>query len=186
MQTYSPVLPAETTVSREWNQLLQPTKSLISPGTSVVSDKRGRTLEILDEFQSQRVVYEPPVSAAIVNRPKASSDASVIQVWEGTVLNTDLEHQTMNVLLNAKMGNVASHTGQIDLEWVSEQDRDLLSPGAIFYLTLFKRTKRGGTVENTQELRFRRLPSWSKPQLENVKRDAEMLLSKMKARPRAE
>lgn len=186
MQTYSPVFPDATTVFGDWNQLLRPTKTLMLSGTNFVPDKRGMTPENLGEFQSQRVVYEPPVSAAIVNRPKTSSDASVIQVWEGTVLDTDLEKQTMKVLLSAKMGNVASHTGQISLEWVSDQDRDLLNPGAVFYLTLFKRTKRGGTLENTQELRFRRLPSWSKLQLEKVKRDAEMLLSKMKARPLAE
>jgi hypothetical protein len=54
----------------------------------------------------------------------------------------------------------------------------------VFYLTLFKRTK--PSVENAQELRFRRRPAWSTSQVEQIERDATMLRSKMKARPVAE
>jgi hypothetical protein len=66
----------------------------------------------------------------------------------------------MRVSLEAKMVPIPRHQAEIDLEWVAEQDQDLVRPGAIFYLTLFKRTKRG-SVENAQELRFRRRPAWS-------------------------
>jgi hypothetical protein len=72
--------------------------------------------------------------------------------------------------------------GEIDLEWVAEQDQDLVRPGAVFYLTLFKRTKRG-SVENAQELRFRRRPAWSSGQLKQIEQDAARLLAKMKPLP---
>jgi hypothetical protein len=114
-----------------------------------------------------------------------SSDSSVIQLWEGKVIDVDQDLGVMRVLLDAKMGKVPSHTGEIELQWVSDQDMDLVRPGAIFYLTLYKRTKRG-SIENAQELRFRRLPSWTRQQIAQVERDANMLLSKMKARPIAE
>ena len=65
------------------------------------------------------------------------------------------------------------------------RDRDLVEPGAVFYLTLFKRTKHG-SIENTQELRFRRLPAWTRQQVARVHEDAARLLAKMKARPLAE
>jgi len=77
---------------------------------------------------------------------------------------------------------MARHTGEIDLEWVSEQDLALVGPGAVFYLTLFKRTK-SGSIENAQELRFRRRPSWSEVQLEQIAEDATRVLAKMKAVP---
>ena len=111
-------------------------------------------------------------------------DAAVIQMWEGKVLGIDRAKSVMEVLLEAKFGNIPPHTGDIELQWVSPQDLELASIGAIFYLTLFKRTKRG-SIENAQELRFRRLPTWSRDQLAQVKRDADMLRSKMKARPAA-
>ena len=111
--------------------------------------------------------------------------SSLIQTWEGTVVRVNEENHAMEVRLNAKIGQVPEHAGEIDLQWVSEQDKDLVQPGAVFYLTLFRRVKRGG-IENNQELRFRRLPSWTKRQMAQVEQDACMLLSKMKAKPIAE
>ena len=89
----------------------------------------------------------------------------------------------MQVLLEAKIGQMPRHTGEIELDSVSPQDQDLVRPGAVFYLTLYKRTI--PSVENIQELRFRRRPSWSAAQLTQVERDSSMFLSKMKAPPSA-
>lgn len=111
------------------------------------------------------------------------TDASPLQIWEGRVLSVDSARRVMEVLLSAKL--IPDHTGEIDLEWVSEQDADLVRPGAVFYLTLYKRWKRT-TVENSQELRFRRMPSWTKGQLQQVQQDTRMLLSKVRAAPIAE
>ncbi len=114
--------------------------------------------------------------------PTASADSTPLQIWEGTVVEVDNNARVMRVSLNAKIGLIPRHMGEIDLEWVTEQDQDLVRPGAVFYLTLFKRTKRG-SVENAQELRFRRRPAWSTGQLRQVEHDAAMLLSKMKPLP---
>ena len=65
-----------------------------------------------------------------------------LQIWEGTVLDINRAAGVMQVLLDAKIGQMPRHTGEIDLEWVDDQDQDLVRPGAVFYLTLFKRTKR--------------------------------------------
>lgn len=112
------------------------------------------------------------------------ANSTPLQIWEGAVVTVDRTAGTMQVLLDAKMGQMPQHTGEIDLEWVDDQDQDLVCPGAVFYLTLFKRAK--PSVENAQELRFRRRPAWSASQIEQVERDAAMLRSKMKARPIAE
>jgi len=113
------------------------------------------------------------------------ADAAVIQLWEGKVLRVDYELAVMEVSLEAKMGSIPPHSAEIELQWVSDQDRDLVEPGAVFYLTLFKRTKHG-SIENTQELRFRRLPAWTRQQVARVHEDAARLMTKMKARPQAE
>lgn len=120
--------------------------------------------------------FEPPMVRLL---PPTSANSVPIQIWEGTVIEVDHANGTMQVVLDAKMGQIPRHTGEIDLEWVAEQDTDLVRSGAVFYLTLFKHTKRGSIV-NSQELRFRRRPSWSAGQLKQAKRNAEMLLSKMK------
>ena len=126
--------------------------------------------------------FESPVPTP--NTP-ISEDTIPIQIWEGTVLQVDNEADVMRVLLNAKMGQDPQHVANIELEWVPGQDKDLICPGAVFYLTLFKRTKRG-SIENSQELRFRRRPSWSSTQLGQIKKESSELLAKMVALPFAE
>ena len=123
-------------------------------------------------------VFEAPVAGAVPLHV-SSADSIPLQIWEGTVLTVDIASDVMQVQLDAKIGQVARHTAEIELQWVSEQDLDLVRPGAVFYLTLFKRTKRG-SVENSQELRFRRRPSWSVAQLKQIDNDAAMIASKMK------
>jgi hypothetical protein len=103
--------------------------------------------------------------------------ATVIQIWEGTVISVDNESAVMTVKLTDRGGLIGEHTADIDLQWVAEQDRDLLRAGAVFYWTLFKETKRG-SVSNSQEIRFRRLPSWNKTQLAIMQQEARELSAK--------
>ncbi len=129
----------------------------------------------------QRTFAAPMTNASVLREVRA--DSVPLQVWEGTVLTVDHAAGVMQVLLEAKIGHMSGHTGEIELDSVSQQDQDLVRPGAVFYLTLYKRTI--PSVENIQELRFRRRPSWSAAQLAQVEQDASMFLSKMKALPTA-
>ena len=129
--------------------------------------------------QNKEVVAPSPRVA--VDRD-ADIDAAVIQLWEGRVLEVDVQNEVMNVLLVAKMGQMPEHSAEIELQWVSDQDRDLVVPGAVFYLTLYKKTRRG-SIKNSQELRFRRRPSWTKQQVQKIHTDAEQMLAKMRERP---
>ena len=136
-----------------------------------------------DRVDAPQKTFEPPLAPKTLPS-YASANSTPLQIWEGTVVDVDRAAGTMQVLLDAKIGQMPQHTGEIDLEWVDDQDQDLVRPGAVFYLMLFKRTK--PSVENAQELRFRRRPAWSASQIEQIERDAAMLRSKMKARPVAE
>lgn len=100
--------------------------------------------------------------------------ASVIHIWEGTVVSFDEVAGVMDVRLDDRTGIVASHFAVIGLEWVVDQDKELVEPGAIFYWTLYKEIKRGA-ISNAEEIRFRRLPNWTKAQLDNVAVEAENL-----------
>lgn len=138
---------------------------------------------IPDRVNAPQKTFEPPL-APKMPPTHVSANSTPLQIWEGTVVDVDHAAGTMQVLLDAKIGQMPQHTGEIGLEWVDDQDQDLVRPGAVFYLMLFKRTK--PSVENAQKLRFRRRPAWSASQIEQIERDAAMLRSKMKARPVAE
>jgi hypothetical protein len=130
-----------------------------------------------------------PVLPSLLRSSRSSphDDAAVLQIWEGTVLDVDMKHQLMRAQLRAKQpGQMEDHVGDIHFEWVTEQDLQLIRPGAVFYLTLYKTRRPGGTLVNSQELRFRRLPAWTQSQLAQVDAMAEAMMKKIKARPVAD
>ncbi|MFY9261049.1 MAG: hypothetical protein WAO71_11130 [Gallionella sp.] len=127
----------------------------------------------------RRFIPPTPISPASL----VDLNTAVIHRWEGRVLFVDEVQGLMQVLLSDSAGQ--EHTGEIELQWVADQDQELVKSGAIFYLTLYKQIRRGST-QNSQELRFRRRPAWSKQQIKKIHEDAKMLLSKMQSKPLAE
>jgi hypothetical protein len=109
-------------------------------------------------------------------------DSVELEVWEGVVIGIDSRARSMQVRLEAKNSRIEPHTARISFDYIADQDSDLVQPGAVFYLTLFNQTLRG-TVRNSQELRFRRRPDWSKQQIEIIESDAKALEGKISARP---
>lgn len=126
-------------------------------------------------------VRVPVANESVLRHVQA--DTTPLEVWEGTVISVDREAELMHVVLDAKVGGSVRHTAEIALDEVSEQDRDLIVDGAVFYLTLYKLTV--PSVENRQELRFRRRPSWSEAQVRQIDQDASEFLAKMKPLPSA-
>lgn len=108
-----------------------------------------------------------------------------LQIWEGTVKSVNHDDSVMSVILEPKMTQGNRHSADISLEWVSDQDRNLVTSGAVFYLTLYKRTNRG-SIQNSQELRFRRKPSWSATQVKNIESKATELKNNFKVLRTAE
>jgi hypothetical protein len=109
-------------------------------------------------------------------------DSVELEVWEGVVLTVEATTRTMQVTLEAKNSNIEPHTAKISFDYVADQDTDLVRPGAVFYLMLYNQTVRG-TIYNTQSLRFRRRPEWSKKQIERIELDAKSISGKIIARP---
>jgi len=127
---------------------------------------------------------ERPVLNVPLHR-EAGSSASLIQVWEGTVQEVLPSGEAMSVLLRSKLGGSADHFADIDFEWVSDQDRDLIKPGAVFYLSLYKERRPGGSIKNSEELRFRRLPAWTRRDASLIRSEARRLLEKGVVKPEA-
>jgi hypothetical protein len=119
------------------------------------------------------------ISPFVASAPSIRHTTTPIQVLEGTVTSVDWNLRQMSARLVAKMGGIPEHAADIDLEWVHQQDVELVRPGAVFYLVLYK-LEEGGTIGNNEELRFRRLPAWTKPQIERVKKAAGSISDKLK------
>jgi hypothetical protein len=158
----------------------KPVVQYVSPTTGDWSLRRAESTELLPTGAPRRT-FVPPTNVSTM--PEVKPDSTPLQVWEGTVVSVDNAAGIMQVVLDAKIGQMPRHTAEIELSDVSSQDEDLVRPGAVFYLTLYKRTL--PSVENVEELRFRRRPSWSSTQLARIDKEATKFLSKMKAPPTA-
>ncbi|HEX5394348.1 MAG TPA: hypothetical protein VFW68_13780 [Rhodocyclaceae bacterium] len=165
--------------------LFKPSETIVaSTSANLNRIEDDHPLEATTNSRTESRHFAPPRPAPAVDQ-HAGVDAAVIQQWEGRVLSADHEKGFMQVLLFAKLGQVADHSAEISLSWVADQDMDLVIPGAVFYLTLYRQLRRG-SVKNSEELRFRRRPAWSKWQIQRIEENAKMLRSKMKSKPMAE
>lgn len=146
----------------------------VEESRSVADETIASRVRQLDLSQYQPLPVPDPMSYS------TEEDAAVVQTFEGTVLDVDQEQDLMHVSLHAKLGDLADHVADIELESVLPQDRDLVRPGAVFYLTLYKRRKSGGTIVNAEDLRFRRRPAWSQEGVAAINAAAEKIMAKLK------
>lgn len=92
--------------------------------------------------------------------------STIIEIFEGVV--DQVSGDEMYVTLRAKMNRAAAdHAMSIELANVQPQDRELVGPGAVFYLTMYRDTT-GKTVRNVEEVRFRRKPDWNARMIRKV------------------
>lgn len=126
---------------------------------------------------------EPAVFPALRTLPSSSWHAEAdglprerlipLQAWEGAVLEVDDSSFVARAVDVA--GEHADEEVSLPKDELSDFDLDLLEPGAIFYWTIGYREKPGGARERVSQIRFRRLPAWSTPQLEQVEVRADAL-----------
>lgn len=98
-----------------------------------------------------------------------------LQEWEGYVLDIQRETFTARLVDKTAQGTVEGEIGEFAISDISDDDRALLRPGAIFRWTIgYQRTK-GGTKRRVSDIVFRRLPMWTKSELsESAKRAKDL------------
>ena len=142
------------------------------------------------DFEMVRTAQITPISVTRVHIESDDADradivdAVPLEIWEGEVVTVGAG-QTMFVKLQSKMTNTEAHTVEIDVSWVDEQDKDLVIPGAVFYLSLGRTNKRG-SIENTEKIRFRRRPDWTPVQAKRIRAAAIEMHKKFRPKPLAD
>ena len=101
----------------------------------------------------------------------------IIRDWEG-IVDEVLEDEGIFVALlrDLTAGEIyPSETVEIPIEDVSDDDRELLRQGAVFYLTM-GRSLRGGRWELFGRMAFRRLPDRTPADLRRIEERARSLI----------
>jgi len=147
-------------ISEEEQPRLPPEESLF---TEQNSDSRDETLgyhlnggsTTLDTDLGQ-LLFFPPQPRAVKEYFKA------LQKWKGVVV--EVRQDTFLAQL-VSIDENSSQEAEIYIEEVGQEDRTLIESGAVFYWTIGYLNKPSGTL-GASIIRFRRLPTWTKRELE--------------------
>jgi len=146
----------------------------------------GPSLEPDDEdiiFNNKKERGTSPTLVPVINKPVALVPRSdyrprifnAIRSWEGFVIDLYQDYFSARITdLNEKEQD---EDVEILLKDVSEDDKKLVMPGAIFYWHVGYENERG-TVKRSSIIRFRRMPRWSSSDFKKA-RELETKIKKL-------
>ena len=97
----------------------------------------------------------------------------MLQRWEGTV--TKVSEDSFVARLSDLSQENLEEEAEIPIEEIPEADLRLVEPGAVFYWCIGYIDRVGGQRIRASMIRFRRLPSWTRPAIQKVKVEAQRL-----------
>jgi hypothetical protein len=107
-----------------------------------------------------RDVDLPSVAVTVTRR----LEGSVLCIYDDGIFDAKLTNLTDDSL---------DVTGEFCVEDLSDDDRSLLAPGAIFYFTEGREHKSGGRIRRASDVRFLRLGRWSKEEITDLLEQAK-------------
>jgi hypothetical protein len=117
----------------------------------------------------------------IADAPGSTSRFRLLQQWEGTVLEAT-DSDFVAIVTDLTESHRPEEEVTMSLEEVPEADLPLVRPGAVFYWSIGYRTVASGQTERVSSIRFRRLPAWSRSEIESARREAKAILRELEQR----
>lgn len=140
------------------------------------TQKNSESYAPLNPFETKiGQMFEPKHLSANKKTTPFSEYFNVIQSWEGYVIETDEERGVFLAHLKPVKGESGDLEAEIYLSEISEDDLPLVKPGAMFYWSIGYIIKSTGTKINASVIRFRRMPTWSKQDIEDAKKQVKSL-----------
>lgn len=103
---------------------------------------------------------------------KQERSFQLLQSWEGRV--DEVQEGEMVATIRDKTNPSNPEEGVvISLGEVSEEDQKLVRPGAVFYWSIGYEGSPGFPRRRISQIRFRRLPGWTKREIKNAEKKAE-------------
>jgi len=96
-----------------------------------------------------------------------------LQEWEGYVAEIGDDVFTARLLDVTARNKYEEEVADFPIADLSDTDRELLKPGAIFRWVIGYQRQRGGTKRRVSQITFRRMPAWSKKDIVDANRKAE-------------
>jgi len=129
------------------------------------------------ENPSKQTAPLPDISAPIIRLPirdPSTQDQIIsLQKWEGYV--TKISKDSILVRLIDLTEGRPEEEAEIPLEEISEEDKDLIREGAVFYWNIGYKDSKSGQRTRVSIIRFQRLPKWRKKEKDVAEQEAERL-----------
>ncbi len=136
------------------------------------------TLPSAEREEEDREADAPQLVVRPAPRPAAWRSVSrtfeLLQQWEGTVLTVEDGEFTAR-LADLTVLNNPLEEATFSVRDVSPCDRPLLESGAVFYWSIGYEITEYGMHRRVSTIRFRRLPAWTRHDVESARREAEGL-----------
>lgn len=100
-----------------------------------------------------------------------------LQEWEGYVMSVSDDGFTAQLVDLTAEDDLPAEEADFSLDDVSDPDRRLLREGAVFRWTIGYEKSVSGTKKRISQIVFRRLPQWTKKEIEAADWTARQLLS---------
>jgi hypothetical protein len=107
----------------------------------------------------------PYIMTPIAHRPERKNRGrfQILQSWEGRVIRVDGGNVWARLVDKTNGGT--EEEAQFFLDDITDDDRPLVEPGAVFYWSIGYSDSVTGERSKTSLIRFRRLPAWSRKAL---------------------
>jgi len=141
--------------------------------SSLVKRPSRRTLDTRGD-----VVGEPndsPVTSTEAQPMRESVSMVPYQMWEGYVTSVISSENRFTADLHDKAGLLQSYSAEISITEVNPEDIDLVKEGAVFYWTFGRVNEHKANSFNFDQIRFRRMPNWSRLRLDRIAKHADDL-----------
>lgn len=139
-------------------------------------DRVGSGRKDLSQRPSSEALAFPREYRKVLTIPKSSQARDqfrVIQKWKGEV--TQINEDTFQARLIPLKGEGPEQNAELYFEDISDSDRPLVAKGAIFYWSIGYQVKASGQRMRSSVIRFRRLPAWTKRDLNRARKRATEL-----------
>ncbi|WP_309775537.1 hypothetical protein [Nitrobacter vulgaris] len=100
-----------------------------------------------------------------------------MQEWEGYVSTIAEGSFTARLVDKTKGNSVEDEEADFPIDDLTDEDRQLLVPGAVFRWVIGYQRTMSGTKRRVSQITFRRLPAWTRRELQHARSRAEEMAS---------
>lgn len=158
-----------------WQFIFPAAKPTFQQSTAAAGTEAGGAQLSAAEPFADDLKYLPRNVLRFPRRPLPTHRFAVLQKWEGTVLSIADNEEVVAVVRDLTDRSSPDEEATFSIEEFAPSDRSLMVPGAIFYWNIGYRTTDSGQRERVSVFRFRRLPGWTRSEIEAVRRKAQSL-----------